>query len=702
MWFDATRRWRAWLTMKSSRRTPLSESRQRRDEKVVYYIHSSFVGRIIVGVFGKLFGIYAEPLNFRLMDVHDEQGNLSRLKITYFELEKIQKEIFKNEVLVSIRDHGGLSPWLKTYFEKHAVLSDLPGYCPLWKTLFIIHICDWKRRQSDQKSHPCYLFLDRRVWLKEIAAYAQTQNVIIKTLPKIQIHPQFIITKILTRHMRLLKSIRFYIHDKGLLKFTITWIQELIGRKPLSQTPPDDKLLASESKMAVEYYGQLNLNSPQYHSDLSFCQQSGIKGEDVIITFNISRDPCDEKMAKELSRWGARAISLNPKASLSSFAKPYYGWPGQFQKSLSPPQISSLRCPEHTWFREEWNSFENEYHFWLELFKTCHIKIFVSWYKYDALHCVMGEALNTLGGVNVIYQRAFEEFPSPETAVCADIVFGFSRLSFNSEKLSRISNYVITGYLGDHRPRFLKDEAKALRESLQQNGARQIMAYFDEGSASDERWLPGHALTRQNYHFILNKILTHQDIGLILKPKNAISLRERLGPVSPLLDEAIKTKRCFMFEGGLLHAPYPPSAAALACDIAVHGHMFSATAGFESALCGVPTLLLDREGWSVSRLYELKEGRVIFKDWDHLWNAAEEYWKDKKNNPGFGDWSSLMSELDPFRDGQAARRMGDYLNDVLEGLKKGHSKNKAMADASDRYREKWGKDKVIENPRTPS
>ena len=44
-------------------------------------------------------------------------------------------------------------------------------------------------------------------------------------------------------------------------------------------------------------------------------------------------------------------------------------------------------------------------------------------------------------------------------------------------------------------------------------------------------------------------------------------------------------------EGGSLKNKYPPAVAALASDIAIHGYLHAVTAGLESALAGIPTLL---------------------------------------------------------------------------------------------------------------
>ena len=56
----------------------------------------------------------------------------------------------------------------------------------------------------------------------------------------------------------------------------------------------------------------------------------------------------------------------------------------------------------------------------------------------------------------------------------------------------------------------------------------------------------------------------------------------------------------------------------------------------------------------------------------------------------------MLDELDPFRDGRAAERMGTYLQWLLEGFRAGLDRETVMADAAERYTAAWGKDKVMQ------
>jgi hypothetical protein len=74
-----------------------------------------------------------------------------------------------------------------------------------------------------------------------------------------------------------------------------------------------------------------------------------------------------------------------------------------------------------------------------------------------------------------------------------------------------------------------------------------------------------------------------------------------------------------------------------------------------------------------------------------------EHW-NKRKIPGFGDWSPIIDEFDPFRDGKAAHRMGTYLHWLIQGYEKGQDREVILADAAEKYCKRWGRDKVVQMP----
>ena len=51
----------------------------------------------------------------------------------------------------------------------------------------------------------------------------------------------------------------------------------------------------------------------------------------------------------------------------------------------------------------------------------------------------------------------------------------------------------------------------------------------------------------------------------------------------------------------------------------------------------------------------------------------------------------MMDDLDPFRDGRAAERMGTYLKWMQEGFEAKLSRETVLADAAERYRKFGGR-----------
>ena len=103
---------------------------------------------------------------------------------------------------------------------------------------------------------------------------------------------------------------------------------------------------------------------------------------------------------------------------------------------------------------------------------------------------------------------------------------------------------------------------------------------------------------------------------------------------------------------------------------------------------------MDREGWAINPFYKLGLGRVVFTDWLDAWEALTDFRNNPNLNDGFGDWSSMLDELDPFRDGRGAERMGNYLKWIVDGFDAGLSAEESLADAAERYMKEWGIDKI--------
>lgn len=623
-----------------------------------------------------------EPLQFRLIDVRDEQGLLLRLRIAYQDLAEVQQEIVADPTFrqaLSVELAQGRFP---DYLAKAMAAISISERQTLWRALLTIQVCAWQMRKEGKTGWSAVYFMERRIWFKVIARYAATYGITAMSVPR-SVNLAAWRRRFLTPE---LKRLLYRLQVHGMLG----------GRRiPVQQwaTLANGRRGDPRARVAVEYYGHLNLDRPECYSDLFFWRQSGIPVCDVLMTFNHETHPLDEPKLAELTRHGIEAVAMRPKTVATLEGRVFVPRLWSDRPKITVP----LGGLEGRWIKDQARTFFREARaFWSEFFEAEDVKVFVSWFKYTETHCAIADALKRVGGVATIYQRAYDSHPSAETAVMADVVFAFSPAVADLERRShsRIPYLVVTGYLSDHRFPLLREQASRIRAKLEQHGAQRIVAFADENFHLDERWHTGPSIEWEAYRFLLEQVLANPWLGLVLKPKTPVTLRRRLGPVAELLARAEATGRCVVFEEGLIQGSYPPAAAALAADLMIHGHLNAATAGIDAAMAGVPTLLLDRAGWAISPLYRLGVGRVVFTDWETLWKTCLEHWHRPGGIPGFGDWSPVLDELDPFRDGRAAERMGTYIRWLLEGFRTGLDRDTVMADAAERYAARWGKETI--------
>ena len=434
-------------------------------------------------------------------------------------------------------------------------------------------------------------------------------------------------------------------------------------------------------------------------SDLFFLQNSAIPAQDILVYFGHRQAPLTERDWNDLRGQGVSAVVTNPLATSTPHAPLFCHKKDKMAEHILPYQTDGCQnILNDQWLQRYTTDYHRRVNYWTDFVTQNNVKIHVTWFKYNPDYCAKMDALRKTGGIGIVYQRSCEFLLTPHWLfTMADVFFGFSKLGVDGQdRNSIIPYYVITGFLGDSKFGLLKKQANAVRDRLKNNGAKRITAYFDEHVKNHPRWNLSYHETLEQYSFLLNKVLENPWFGLILKPKVPATLRDRLGSVSGLLHQAEKTGRCFVFEEGEPQGSYPPAAASLGADIAIHGHLVAATAGIESALAGTPTLLVDSENTNNSPLYNLLgKDRVIFKDMPSLWQACMEHWDSPGGIPGFADWSQAFNELDPFRDGRAAERMGTYLKWLIEGFKAKLPRETVLADAAERYSEIWGKDKIL-------
>ena len=623
----------------------------------LFYINNTSAGiRLVLPLCG-FFKIKLTCLDFRMMDIKDENGELIRLRISRHDLFEFQKEIRHSDIYNQLQHSSWSIDSVRAYIDKGIIDGGIMEKNSVSHMLFIINVVYWHLgRQGGQQA---FLLINRRAWCKVYQKYSAPLGLSLLQVPNNPLDSlnKAALKKVLEHFpffFSLLKSIKY--RDKNIT---------------------DNNSLP---KLYLDGRGDVNLENNGHHTDFFWLLNSDFKAENLLYQYH----SIQEKEALEKFSINVNSGQAHPRLFSESFVKP--------EVSKSPA------CPEKSLIKSMLVSYVNTRHYWHAFFLQHQVKVHMFWHRFNNYHVAVADAIRYAGGISVYWPVSFDGYTAVECASSSDIIFSYSHFSAELEKHNGASyKYnIITGYPKDYAGKLLKDEALQLRNKLKKNGAEKIVFVIDENSIDDDRWHTGHQLQRENYSFILEKMLEIPWLGVVFKPKAARTLRQRLGPVAELLKEAEETGRCFIYETSNRYTTSaPPILAGLSADICIHGHLCAGTAALECALEGLPTLLIDREGMPASKLQELPRGKVIFDDWPSAIEAIISHFSRHNGIKGFGDWSAILDELDPFRDGLAAYRMGSFLKWLMDCLEQGMSREDVMHIAATKYAQAWGEDKVL-------
>ena len=356
------------------------------------------------------------------------------------------------------------------------------------------------------------------------------------------------------------------------------------------------------------------------------------------------------------------------------------------------------------------NEYEREKIIWKKTFQKFNTKIYITSHKWDSGSVIACKAINDLQGISIHFQSSYYEIPGGDANIKADIYFSFSNKINNLEKLSgsQISYNISCGYINDYLYCEVKEKSNNLRKKLKKNGCKKIIAIFDQEYLNEKKWFYGKDYYQNFLIFWLEKIIKEPWLGLVIKqkkpalmflePNNPYKLTEDFKDLNTLLKKALSTGRCYFYlnrdEFSIKNYNDTVAEAAMAADLSIHTMLYAGTAGVESALAGTPTLYYDDLNFKESKFYNLGNNNVVFNNWDIMWEKINDYFNNQKI---IGDWSNILDDIDPFRDGKAYLRINQFISWLEEGYKKSDDKNNVIAYAVKKYSDIWGADKIIKN-----
>ena len=195
----------------------------------------------------------------------------------------------------------------------------------------------------------------------------------------------------------------------------------------------------------------------------------------------------------------------------------------------------------------------------------------------------------------------------------------------------------------------------------------------------DTLWAPPSvpmSVIEDFYRKFLEMAIGKSGYRLIVKAKKEFSINALGRDIRALMKEAERLGRCVVLDPS--HHIYTVSRVA---DITV---ALPSTAIFESILSRTRTLIFNYERVYSETFYQNNGlGRMIFEDLDELILAIVEYAGGSR--PDLGDCSGIIQKIDPFRDGNAGKRVGNYMNCFIEGINNGLDRDNALDMANKKY-----------------
>jgi hypothetical protein len=248
---------------------------------------------------------------------------------------------------------------------------------------------------------------------------------------------------------------------------------------------------------------------------------------------------------------------------------------------------------------------------------------------------------------------------------------------------SKAKHMLISGcILNDNCDEIAQKYAKDCVLKLRSQGVKCVLSFFDSS-------IPPYNIYRKLFEWLIED----PELGLLIKSKGDVWSGIQEDGLDGLVEQALKTGRIHIFPSSA-----SPADAATVSDFSV-GY-FSYSAIVTSALKGARVLYLENHEinepqMSYCTLHSLGPDRCVFNDFDSMKRAVQEYISNPQSNPSLGDVTPVLDDLDPFRDGKAGERIGEYISWYMRELDKGVSRDDALNLATKKYAEKWGSDKVI-------
>jgi hypothetical protein len=331
------------------------------------------------------------------------------------------------------------------------------------------------------------------------------------------------------------------------------------------------------------------------------------------------------------------------------------------------------------------------YELWKNVFQQLGIKLLISMSDIDYMNAAKTMAADFSNGV--VLGGLLSNIPlyTVSTERFYHVAFAWGP-HFHSHIFGRYPyrTVVVTGYYLDYKFKDHNAKASVIRGKYPD---KFIVTFMDNSFYQDVAY---SAETIQTvYKLFFDIIDSYPQVIFFVKTKRA-EVFNKARKLVPAINNYIRHDKLVPFINDPdTNQPYKPACVALASDLVIGLGISSAAT--ESQFAGVPSFHFDLASTANNQFARKGLGTVVFQSVKSMRKAIERQ-INRETALSFEKIDRCYNDLDPFRDGRAAERIGTYLKWLLDGFTAGLSSEAAMANAAERYCSEWGYDKIISTP----
>jgi len=300
------------------------------------------------------------------------------------------------------------------------------------------------------------------------------------------------------------------------------------------------------------------------------------------------------------------------------------------------------------------------------LCERSHVKAFMTCENYMEQADAMQLIAPYFNITTLSYQYSNMSKVGPVMMTTADMMLTFAPLYHQrwAHDGIRPKKFVDMGYLYDTSFDYVRQRAREHRRRLTDAGAQFIICYFDESVQTDKYGLISVEDHCTEILTLLRLVLDDPSIGIIVKTQFQQNSPQHFDEIASVRAAANASGRYVELAYGIHRNIIFPAEAALSADITI-AHAAGATAALEAALTKGRCILLNPYGMRSENDFLYAQTDIFRPSLADALEAIESFRKGTPDYANLGDWSSIIDQFDPFRDGNAGHRFRKLLEQVV-------------------------------------